>query len=224
MSHTPGTHEHGHEHGHSHGLLDRSIMRSRQGLVAVGWSLGVLGLTALLQAVIFGLSGSVALLADLVHNVGDALTAIPIGIAFLLRSVRAEKIAGLAVVLAIFVSACVAAYESVMRLLHPEELSHLWALALAGVIGYAGNEVAAQVRLRAGRRLASPALVADGKHARADAFVSLGVVVSAIAVGLGFEIVDPIVGLVITVVILRITWDSWRVIRSSEPGERVHEH
>jgi cation diffusion facilitator family transporter len=227
MAHTTETHEHthehGHEHGHSHGLLDRSIMRSREGLVAVGWSLGVLGLTALLQAAIFVLSGSVALLADLIHNVGDALTAIPIGIAFLLRSVRAEKIAGLAVVLAIFVSACVAGYESVMRLVHPEELSHLWALALAGVIGFAGNEVAARVRLRAGRRLASPALVADGKHARADGFVSLGVVVSAIAVGLGAEIVDPIVGLVITVVILRITWDSWRVMRSSEPGEHVHE-
>ena len=217
-------HDDPHEHGHSHGLLDRSILRSRQGLVAVGWSLGVLGLTALVQAAIFLLSGSVALLADLVHNVGDALTAIPIGIAFLLRSVRAEKIAGLAVVLAIFVSACVAGYESVMRLLHPEELSHLWALALAGLVGFAGNEVAAQVRLRAGRRLASPALVADGKHARADGFVSLGVVVSAIAVGLGFEIADPVVGLVITVLILRITWDSWRVIRSGEPGEHVHEH
>lgn len=217
-------HDDPHEHGHSHGLLDRSILRSRQGLVAVGWSLGVLGLTALVQAAIFLLSGSVALLADLVHNVGDALTAIPIGIAFLLRSVRAEKIAGLAVVLAIFVSACVAGYESVMRLLHPEELSHLWALALAGLVGFAGNEVAAQVRLRAGRRLASPALVADGKHARADAFVSLGVVVSAIAVGLGFEIADPVVGLVITVLILRITWDSWRVIRSGGPGEHVHEH
>ncbi len=224
MSHTSGTHEHEHEHGHSHGLLDRSLLRSRQGLVAVGWSLGVLGLTALAQAAIFLLSGSVALLADLVHNVGDALTAIPIGVAFLLRSVRAEKIAGLAVVLAIFVSACVAAYESVVRLLHPEELSHLWALALAGLIGFAGNEVAAQVRLRAGRRLASPALVADGKHARADGFVSLGVVVSALAVGLGAEIVDPIVGLVIAVVILRITWESWRVIRSSEPGEHAHEH
>jgi cation diffusion facilitator family transporter len=166
----------------------------------------------------------VALLADLIHKVGDALTAIPIGIAFLLRSVRAEKIAGLAVVLAIFVSACVAAYESIVRLVHPEELSYLGALALAGLIGFAGNEVAARVRLRAVRRLASPALVADGKHARADGFVSLGVVASAIAVALGAEIVDPIIGLVITAVILRITWQSWRVIRSSEPGELVPMH
>jgi cation diffusion facilitator family transporter len=224
--HTHGhAHDHGHEgHAHSHGLIDRSILRSRQGLIAVGWSLGVLGLTALAQAAIFVLTGSVALLADLIHNVGDALTAIPIGIAFLLRSVRAEKIAGLAVVLAIFVSACVAAYESIVRLVHPEELSYLGALALAGLIGFAGNEVAARVRLRAGRRLASRALVADGKHARADGFVSLGVVASAIAVALGAEIVDPIIGLVITAVILRITWQSWRVIRSSEPGELVPMH
>jgi cation diffusion facilitator family transporter len=193
-------------------------------LKAVAQSLGLLGLTALAQAGIFVLTGSVALLADLIHNVGDALTAVPVGIAFLLRSVRAEKIAGLAVVLAIFVSACVAAYESVVRLLHPEELSHLWAVALAGLIGFAGNEIAARVRLRAGRRLASPALVADGNHARADGFVSLGVVVSAGAVALGAEIVDPVVGLVITAVILKITWDSWRVIRTSEPGELAREH
>jgi cation diffusion facilitator family transporter len=193
-------------------------------LKAVAQSLALLGLTALAQAGIFVLTGSVALLADLIHNVGDALTAVPVGIAFLLRSVRAEKIAGLAVVLAIFVSACVAAYESVVRLLHPEELSHLWAVALAGLIGFAGNEIAARVRLRAGRRLASPALVADGNHARADGFVSLGVVVSAGAVALGAEIVDPVVGLVITAVILKITWDSWRVIRTSEPGELAREH
>jgi cation diffusion facilitator family transporter len=228
LSHEGDSHgEHGHPHGghgHSHGLVDRSILRSRQGVVAVGWSLGVLGLTALVQAVIFVLSGSVALLADLVHNVGDALTAIPIGIAFLLRSARAEKIAGLLVVLAIFVSACVAAYAAIQRLIDPQELSHLWALGLAGVAGFAGNEIAARIRLRAGERLASPALVADGKHARADGFVSLGVVVSAVAVGLGAEIVDPLVGLVITAVILKITWDSWRVIRASEPGEHLHEH
>ncbi|MCZ7588773.1 MAG: cation transporter [Gaiella sp.] len=102
--------------------------------------------------------------------------------AFFLRSYRAEKIAGLVVVLAIFVSACVAAYESIQRLLGPEELTHLWALALAGAVGFLGNELAAQVRLRAGRRLASPALVADGNHARVDGFVSLGVVASAGAV------------------------------------------
>ena len=225
MSRLLNTREHAHDHGghgHTHGLIDRSILRSREGVRAVLTSLGVLGLTALVQAVIFVATGSVALLADLIHNVGDALTAVPVGIAFLVRSARAERIAGLLVVLAIFVSACVAAYESVVRLLHPEELSHLWALALAGAAGFVGNEIAARVRLRAGMRLASPALVADGNHARADGFVSLGVVASAGAVALGAEIVDPLIGLFITAVILRITWDSWRVVRAGAPGE--HEH
>jgi cation diffusion facilitator family transporter len=222
-------HRHGHEHAHqghgrgahshSHGLVDRSILRSRAGVRAVSLSLGVLGLTALAQAGILVLSGSVALLADLIHNVGDALTAIPLGIAFLLRSLRGEKLAGLAVVLAIFVSACVALYETIRRLLDPQPLSHLWILAAAGLIGLAGNELAAQVRLRAGRRLASPALVADGNHARIDGFVSLGVVASAAAVALGAEITDPIVGLLITLVILKITWDSWRLISTTESGE-----
>ncbi len=216
-----GGHDHLPGHAHSHGLLDRSILRSRAGIRAVLLSLGVLGLTAIVQTAIFVLSGSVALLADLIHNVGDALTAIPIGIAFLLRSVRGEKLAGMAVVLAIFISACVAAYEAIQRLIEPEELSHLWAVAFAGVIGFLGNELAAQVRLKAGRRLASPALVADGNHARADGFVSLGVVASAGAVALGAEIADPIIGLLITVVILKITWDSWRVISTNEPGELV---
>jgi cation diffusion facilitator family transporter len=187
-------------------------------------SLGLLGLTALAQAAIFALSGSVALLADLIHNVGDALTAVPLGLAFLLRSLRAEKLAGLAVVLAIFISACVALYETIQRLFDPQPLSHLWVLAAAGVIGFAGNELAARVRLRAGRRLASAALVADGNHARVDGFVSLGVVASAAALALGAEIADPIVGLLITLVILKITWDSWRVIRSSEPGELADAH
>jgi cation diffusion facilitator family transporter len=206
------------EHGHSHGLVDRSILRSHKGIRAVSLSLGVLAMTALAQAAIFLLSGSVALLADLIHNVGDALTAVPLGLAFFLRSAQAEKLAGLAVVLAIFISACVAAYEAIQRLIHPEELSHLWVLALAGVIGFVGNEIAAQIRLRAGRRLSSPALVADGNHARVDGFVSLGVVASAGAVALGAEIADPIVGLLITVVILKITWDSWRLITTTEPG------
>jgi divalent metal cation (Fe/Co/Zn/Cd) transporter len=218
--HHPHALEHGHEgHGHSHGMVDRSILRSRGGVKAVSLSLGLLGLTALAQAAIFALSGSVALLADLIHNVGDALTAVPLGIAFLLRSFHGEQLAGLAVVLAIFVSACVALYETVQRLLDPQPLSHLWVVAAAGLIGFAGNELAARVRLRAGKRLASPALVADGNHARIDGFVSLGVVASAAAVALGAEIADSIVGLLITLVILKITWDSWRLITSSEPGE-----
>ncbi len=194
-------------------------MRSRAGLRAVGWSLAVLGATALIQVAIFIVVGSVALLADLIHNFGDAATAIPVGIAFFMRSFRAEKIAGLFVVLAIFVSACVALYETILRFIDPQPLSHLGALAAAGLVGFLGNELAAQVRLRAGRRLASPALVADGNHARVDGFVSLGVVVSAVGVALGAELADPIVGLAITLVILKITWDSWRTVRDTEPGD-----
>lgn len=211
-------HEHHHNgvggHGHTHGLVDRSIVRSRDGVRTVAISLGVLGLTAALQALIFVVSGSVALLADLIHNVGDALTAVPLGIAFFLRSARGEKVAGLAVVLAIFISACVALYEAIQRLLHPQTLTHLWVLAAAGVIGFLGNEVAAQVRLRGGRRLHSPALIADGNHARVDGYVSLGVVASAMIVALGFPSGDPIIGIAITLVILKITWDSWRTIRA----------
>jgi cation diffusion facilitator family transporter len=220
--HSEIAHPHDHAHdgpGHGHGLVDRAILRSHAGVKAVSLSLGILGLTAVAQTAIFVLTGSVALLADLIHNVGDALTAIPLGIAFFLRSFRAEKVAGLFVVLAIFVSACVALYETIVRLLDPQPLSHLGALAAAGVAGFVGNELAAQVRLRAGRRLASPALVADGNHARTDGFVSVGVVVSAIGVWLGAEIADPLVGLAITLVILKITWDSWRLIRTTEPGE-----
>lgn len=170
--------------------------------------------TALAQAVIFLSSNSVALLADLIHNVGDALTAVPLGIAFALRSARAERIAGLFVVLAIFVSAMVALYEAVVRILDPEPLTHLWVLAAAGAIGFVGNEIAAYIRLRAGRRLQSPALIADGYHARTDGLVSLGVVLSAAAVAAGAEIADPLVGLAITLVILRITWHSWLTIRA----------
>jgi cation diffusion facilitator family transporter len=211
--------EHGHVHGHSHGLVDRSIIRSREGVKAVALSLAVLGLTAAAQLAIFLFTGSVALLADLVHNFGDALTAVPLGIAFLLRSVRGERLAGFVVVLVIFFSACVALYETIQRFIDPQELTHLWALAAAGAIGFVGNELAAQVRLRAGRRLSSPALIADGNHARTDGFVSLGVVVSAVVVALGAPIGDPLVGLVITLVIFKITWDSWRLVSTTSPGE-----
>lgn len=211
----PHDHDHG-EHGHSHGLIDRSIVRSHEGVKAVSISLAILALTATGQVAIFALAGSVALLADLIHNFGDALTAIPLGIAFFLRSVRGERLAGLAVVLAIFVSACVALYVTVMRFIHPQHLTHLWALAAAGLIGFVGNELAAQVRLSAGRRLASAALDADGKHARIDGFVSLGVVLSALLVGLGAQVADPIVGLAITFVILRITWSAWHEVRNAE--------
>jgi cation diffusion facilitator family transporter len=208
---------HGHAHAahpgsHSHGLVDNSIKRSREGLRAVASALLVLGLTAAAQALVFVATGSVALLADLIHNAGDAATAMPLGIAFMLRSARAERWAGLAVVLAIFASACVAGYEAIDRLIDPEEVDRFGALAAAGVLGFAGNWWAALIRGRAGRRLDSAALIADGDHARADAYVSLAVVASAAALALGLEIVDPLIGLAITLVILRITWHSWRTV------------
>ncbi len=209
------------ERGHSHGLVDRSIVRSHEGVKAVSISLAVLAVAAGLQLAVFLLTNSVALLADLIHNFGDALTAVPLGIAFFLRSFRGEKLAGLAVVLAIFISACVALYETILRFIHTQQLTHLWVLAAAGVIGFIGNEVAARVRLHAGRRLSSPAMTADGNHARIDGFVSLGVVASAIVVSLGARIGDPIIGLVLTAVIIKITWDSWRTVSTTDPGEMV---
>jgi cation diffusion facilitator family transporter len=210
-------HEHAaHEHGHTHGLVDPSIVRSRPGIRAVAVSLAILAATALLQTVVFVMSGSVALLADLIHNGGDALTAIPLGIAFLLRSERGERWAGYVVVFAILVSATVAGVEAIARLFHPQQLEYVGALALAGAIGFAGNELAARVRLRAGTRLDSAALVADGHHARVDGFVSLGVVAAAAAVAVGLPRADPIVGLAITALILRITLQAWRTIRNAD--------
>jgi cation diffusion facilitator family transporter len=206
-------HRHHGGHGHSHGLVDESIKRSRAGLWAVGLSLVVLALAACAQLAIFVASGSVALLADLIHNFGDAATAIPLGAAFLLRSARAERWAGLFVVATIFASACVAGVEAISRLIHPQMPTHLVALAAAGLIGFGGNRVAARIRTRAGRRLDSPALIADGNHARADSYVSLAVVASAAVVALGLPIADPLIGLAITAVILKITWDSWRTVR-----------
>jgi len=206
-------HDHDGGHGHSHGLIDDSIKRSRAGIRAVSLSLAVLGLTAVAQTAVFVLGGSIALLADLIHNYGDALTAVPLGVAFALRSQVAERRAGLFVVAAIFISACVAGVEAVRRLIHPSAPTHLLALALAGFVGYAGNYVAARIRLSAGHRLDSAALVADGHHARADAYVSLAVVASAILVAIGLPRADPVVGLLITCVILRITGQSWRTVR-----------
>lgn len=206
-------HEHS-GHGHSHGFVDFSIARSRSGLRAVSVSLVVLLATAVAQTAVFFATGSVALLADLIHNVGDALTALPLAVAFFLRSARIERGAGYFVVATIFFSACVAAFQAVDRLINPQEIDHLLALGVAGAVGFIGNEIAALIRLRAGRRLQSPALVADGYHARTDGLVSLAVVASAIVVALGVEIADPLIGLVISLVILRITWQSWRTVRA----------
>jgi cation diffusion facilitator family transporter len=195
--------------------VDESIMRSREGIRAVALSLAVLGLAAGAQTAVLALSGSIALLADVIHNFGDALTALPLGIAFAMRSRVAERRAGLAVVAAIFISACVAGVEAVMRLVHPSTPSHLALLALAGAIGFAGNLVTARIRTAAGRRLYSAALIADGAHARADAYVSLSVIASAAVVAAGLPLADPLIGLTITFVILRIPWQSWRTVRAT---------
>jgi cation diffusion facilitator family transporter len=206
-------------HAHGHGLVDPSITRSRDGLRVVAGSLGILGVTALIQAAIYVATGSVALLADLIHNAGDALTAVPLGAAFLLRSQRAERAAGIAVVLAILASAITAGVVAVERMINPLAPDHLLALALAGAVGVIGNAIAARIRLAGGRRLDSPALIADGHHARSDAIVSLGVILSAAAVALGAPIADPVIGLAITALILQITWTSWQTVRG-----RRHEH
>jgi len=217
-------HAHGGDgHGHAHGGIDATILRSRNAMRTLAFSLVVLGATAAFQIVVVVLSGSVALLADTVHNVGDALTAIPLGAAFILgrrpatRRLtygwgRAEDLAGIAVVLIILFSAVYAAYEAIDRLIDPQRPSYLVATAIAGVIGFVGNEWVAVYRIRAGRRLGSAALEADGYHARVDGFTSLAVVAGVLGVAAGFELADPLVGLAISAVILRIVWQSGREI------------
>lgn len=209
-------HDHGHDHGHqhSHGLVHDEIKRSREAIRAVSLSLGVLGAAAALQVTVFLASGSIALLADVIHNLGDALTALPLGVAFVLRSRVAERRAGLFVVAAIFISAAVAGAAAVSRLIHPMAPTHLSILALAGCIGFVGNYLAGRIRTSAGKRLDSPALIADGNHARADAYVSLAVVATAAVVAVGLPIADPIIGFAITLVIIRITMESWATVRA----------
>lgn len=200
---------------HTHDLpeLDR---RTRQGLRAVVSALGILAATAALQVAVYAASGSVALLADLIHNVGDGLTAVPIGIAFLLRSARAERSAGGTVGFAIAVSGVVAGVTAVDKLMDPQTPDNLEPLAMAGAIGFVGNAVAARVRSRAGERLGSAALIADGDHARVDASVSGGVVLSAILVGLGWPLADPLIALAITIMIGHIAWEAWETIRGDQ--------
>jgi len=198
---------------HSHGLVDPSIIRSRAGVKAVTLSLAVLLVTSLVQLAVFFLSDSVALLTDVIHNGGDSLTAIPLGIAFFLRSRRGELWAGYVIVAVILASALLALYEVIDRFLHPQTPTHVWALFVAGAVGVIGNEVAAIIRWRAGKRLDSPALIADGIHARADGYVSAGIIASAAFIGFGIPLADPIVGLIITGLIFHSTWESWETIR-----------
>ncbi len=218
----PG-HEHGSgsDHPHTHGAIDPSLLSSERGIWAVKWSLVGLFLTAALQVVVVAYTGSVALLADTIHNFGDALTAIPLWIAFLLSRRppnrrftygygRAEDLAGLAVVLMILLSAVIAGRESILRLYEPQQVRNLWAVAAAAVIGFLGNEAVAIFRLRVGRQIGSAALVADGYHARVDGLTSLAVLLGAVGVWLGFPLADPLVGLLITLAILRILWQAGR--------------
>ncbi len=200
-------------------MIDPTLISTERGIWAVKWSLIVLTATALFQVIIVFLSGSVALLADTIHNVADAATAIPLWIAFTWArrppsrnftygDGRLEDVAGLIVVLTILFSAVVAGYQSVGRLLHPQTVEHLWAVALASIIGFTGNEVVAIFRIRVGKQINSA--VADGYHARVDGLTSLGVLFSALGVWLGYPLADPLVGLVITATILRIVWESGR--------------
>jgi cation diffusion facilitator family transporter len=210
----PHSHSHSHSHDHTDAVAD-ALASSAQGIRAVKVSLVVLGLTAVFQLIVVGFSGSVALAADTIHNFSDALTAIPLWIAFVLgrRAAskrytyglgRAEDLAGLFVLVMIALSALLAGYEAVRRLMHPIAIDHLGWVAAAGVIGFLGNELVALYRIRVGRRIGSAALVADGLHARTDGFTSLAVVFGALGVWLGFPLADPIVGLLITAAILMV--------------------
>ena len=211
------------DHGHTHGVVDASITTTERGLWAVKWSFVILAITAALQFVVVLMSGSVALLADMIHNIGDAVTAIPLGIAFVLARRkpsarftygygRAEDFAGVTVVLIILASALVAAYEAIHRLFYPAVVTQLGWLAAAGVAGFVGNEVVAVFRIRVGREINSAALIADGYHARTDGLTSLAVVIGALGVWLGFPLADPIVGLLITLTIFGIVWQSSKAV------------
>jgi cation diffusion facilitator family transporter len=210
-------------HGHAHGMVDPSISGTDEGIWAVKWSFVGLFITASIQLVVVFLSGSVALLADAIHNFGDAATAIPLGIAFLFAKRkptarfnygfgRVEDLAGLALVLIIFASAGVAFYQSVERLLHPRPVTHIMAIVVASIIGFLGNEGVAVFRIRVGRKIGSAALTADGYHARTDGWTSLAVLVGALGVYFGYPKADPIIGLLITVAILAIVWQSVKLV------------
>lgn len=210
-------------HGHTHGVMDPTIATTDRGIWAIKWSFAILAVTAVFQIAIVVVSGSVALLADTIHNFGDATTAIPLWIAFrLVRHKptatfpyglgRVEDLAGIAIILVILASALVAGYEAINRLIDPQPVQALGWLVVAGIVGFLGNEAVAVFRIRIGREINSAALIADGYHARTDGLTSLAVVAGAIGIWLGFPLVDPIVGLLITVAIFGIVWQSARSV------------
>lgn len=219
------SHDHHDEHGHIHGTVDPTLATNERGIWALKWSFVGLLITAIFQIVIVFYSGSVALLADTIHNFGDAATAVPLWIAFMLARRkpsrqftyglgRVEDLAGITIVLIILVSAIVAGYESIQSLINPQPIGFLWAVVLASVIGFIGNEMVAVFRIRVGKEINSTALIADGYHARVDGLTSLAVLFGAIGVWLGFPLADPIIGLLITLAILKIVWDSSKAVFS----------
>ena len=223
--HHHGEHRHGHGggHGHGHGVVDPSIASTDRGLWALKWSFVGLMAAALIQVVVVVLSGSVALLADTIHNFADAATAIPLGIAFALARRgatrrftyglgRVEDLAGLLIVLTIAASAAIAAYEAIGRLMHPQPVEMLWAVMAASVVGFVGNEAVAIFRIRVGRQIGSAALVADGYHARVDGWTSLAVLLGAIGVWAGYPLADPIAGLLISVAIFVLVYQAARAV------------
>lgn len=235
--HQPGhrhSHEHDGDHGHTHGVIDPSIATTEKGIWAIKWSFILLAITAVFQILIVLLSGSVALLADTIHNFADATTAIPLWIAFRLAQRKptetftygygkVEDLAGIAIVGIILFSAIVAGYEAIDRIIHPHAITALGWVAVAGLIGFIGNEVVAVFRIRVGREMNSAALIADGYHARTDGLTSLAVVIGALGVWLGYPLADPIVGLLITAAIFMIVWQSAisvlrRMLDGVEPG------
>jgi cation diffusion facilitator family transporter len=219
-------HREGHpDHGHTHGSVDPSVATSSRGIWAVKWSFVALFVTALVQLGVVILTGSVALLSDTIHNFGDAVTAVPLWIAFALARLgtsrrfpygygRVEDLAGVVVVLIILFSALVAGYQAIERLINPQPVGFLGALAAAALVGFLGNEAVAIFRIRVGRQIASAALVADGYHARTDGWTSLAVLVGAVGVWLGYPLLDPVVGLLIAAAILVIVWQSAKMVFS----------
>lgn len=220
------THERQHRyyaHDHTHGTIATNTLTSDMGIQTVKWSFVALAVTAILQVAAVVLSGSVALLADTIHNLGDAATAVPLWIAFAMGKKkptrrftygygRVEDLAGVVIVLIILFSAILAGFEAVDRFLHPRSIEYLWAVILASVVGFLGNEGVALFRIRRGKQIGSAALVADGYHARVDGITSLAVLAGAIGVWLGYPWADPFIGLLITAIILRIIMDSGRTV------------
>ncbi|MBM4169031.1 MAG: cation transporter [Ignavibacteria bacterium] len=220
---TAGNNDHSQDHrhhAHTHGVVDPLMATSKRGVWAVKWSFVGLMMTAFLQIAVVVLSNSVALLADTIHNIGDAFTAVPLAVAFMFARLTPTKrftygwgrVEDVAVVLTILASAFVAGYEAVDRFFHPAEISYVWAVIAASVVGFLGNEAVALFRIKVGKQIGSAALVADGYHARVDGWTSLSVLVGAIGVWIGFPLADPLVGIGITIAILFIVWESGKSI------------